>query len=347
MKIFNGQYVMGKMFIIMFCFVVALLHTTGVYSEELTADKLLNFVHMTPQHREALMKGEILAVSTGDEASEDVTKSDLYSGLVTWAQEPFQKAVGTIKSPSFKVGDKKIWQLPESGHFPDIPSGPGDKEEAERILRFSKGDTVNLSTAEVDTLQGLGLSLPLNTKQLARFFKAYREVLEKRFSTYRQKGIAGIAPYTRGKGKSHDAGEHVQAVTDMTLKTLGPYAPEFFKDMHKYPNTNDRSQQYLLFRDTWEGRPQYILVHRMAEVAETSAFFMHREYYVSHSYDALQATILCVPYKGGTLIAMATDVLTDKVAGFGSSIAHKIGRKQVRAKAEIRLKEIKKMIKRQ
>jgi hypothetical protein len=131
----------------------------------------------------------------------------------------------------------------------------------------------------------------------------------------------------------------------MLGKTMERFVPDFYEDLRQYPKVTDRAQQYLLVRENWENRPLYSLVHRMADISEQYAFIMHREYFVGHSYDAMQVTFLFVPYKGGTLIGLATDVITDKAAGFGISYRHKVGRKKIHSAAERRLIDVKQLIK--
>jgi hypothetical protein len=59
-----------------------------------------------------------------------------------------------------------------------------------------------------------------------------------------------------------------------------------------------------------------------------------RQFYISNTLDAIQTQILCTPYKNGTLVTLSSQSYTDKVAGFGRSVAIKIGRhmmeKQIR-----------------
>lgn len=43
----------------------------------------------------------------------------------------------------------------------------------------------------------------------------------------------------------------------------------------------------------------------------------------------LQMSFTCLPYHEGVLVVMLNQTFTDKVAGFGSGIAHRIGRGRV------------------
>ena len=67
----------------------------------------------------------------------------------------------------------------------------------------------------------------------------------------------------------------------------------------------------------------------MVDITADHAMFVQREYFVSHGYDAMQVFILLVPYRDGTLIALSTDVVTDQIAGFGTGLLHRVGRKRV------------------
>jgi hypothetical protein len=327
------------------CLSVLFSISSVALAEELTADKMLDFARMTSKHKEALFNGEILVVDTGTDATADLTSSDLYSGLVIFVQESFKTVMEAIQEASHKSSEEKIiWELTPADSFPNIDFKVEDSKEVERMLRFSKGRDVNLSSGEVDILKNLGISLPLDATELTEFSKAYQSILERRFQSYTQKGLDGIAPYTRGKGKSESVSDDLRAVTNMLGTTIERFVPDFYKDIHQYPKVTDRPQQYLLVREAFENRPLYVLVHRMADITNSYAFILNREYFVGHSYDAMQVTFLCVPYHKGTLIGLSTDVITDKVAGIGMKTRHKVGRKKIRSIAERRLLDVKKSI---
>ena len=55
---------------------------------------------------------------------------------------------------------------------------------------------------------------------------------------------------------------------------------------------------------------------------------LSRQFYVGHSYNSNQLTIVCLPYSDGSLVFYANRNFTDQVAGFGSNLKNAIGHKQ-------------------
>jgi hypothetical protein len=310
-------------------------------SGEMVAENVLDFARMSSEQREALMRGEILVVTTGDEATADVTPSNLYSGLVMWVPQPLVQAVRALTTPPRqRDGMEQIFEIPESGAVPEIPLDAEHAEEIERILSFSDGRKVNLGAAELASLKSLAISPPLAPEELSRFSGAYGRLLEQRFASYRRDGLSGIAPYTRGDGKAQAVGDELRLATERAVASFASFFPDFCAELRRYPQTGRIPHRYLLVHDTWDDRPQYVLVHRMADVDPTRALLLHREFFVSQGYDALQLLFLMVPHLGGTLVALSTDVFTDRVAGFGSGLLHRVGRKHVRKAARMRLEKV-------
>ena len=108
--------------------------------------------------------------------------------------------------------------------------------------------------------------------------------------------------------------------------------PEYANEIALAPVDMDDAmlnQRFMVVRKTQEGRGMVVLVHRFGNAMENVVVAVHREYYVSNSYDVLQIVFICVPYQDGTLIVLGNDAFTDKVAGFASSMKHVVGRKML------------------
>ena len=65
------------------------------------------------------------------------------------------------------------------------------------------------------------------------------------------------------------------------------------------------------------------------DIDDQYAIIVEQQYYVGHSYNALEAVLGCVPYEGGTVVFYTSRVFTCQVTGFASGIARGIGRKQI------------------
>lgn len=311
-------------------------------TRDMTAEMVLDFARMSSAQRGALARGEIVVVMTGDSATVDVTPSNLYSGLAMWVPQPLGLAVSAVDDPAPRASEAQATavEIPASAAIPRLDWNSDHREEIERILAFTEGRSVNLGESERARLQSLRITPPLQREDISRFGEAYRASLQQRFVAYRENGLRGIEGYIRGEGVTKDIGDDLRRATERAVQHIAKFFPDFCAQIERFPETGSMPHRYLLVRDTWEGRPQWVLVHRIADVSRDRALFLHREFFVSQGYDALQVLILLVPYEQGTLIALSTDVFTDEVAGFASGLLHRVGRNRVRKSAMMRLEQL-------
>jgi hypothetical protein len=273
-----------------------------------------------------MLKGEIVPFSAAD-----LTDSNLFVGLTSYFSAPLEVVVGALEEASnAAAGDPgvpaTIVTLDPNGSFPETEFGAEHRNEAAAILAFSGGSEFNLSAAEIAQLDALRIEAPLDEHELKTFSGAYGLLLKGRFDDYRRGGLGGIAAYERGQGKSYDPAAHLSVVTQETGAFLARYMPQLEKELASYPKVPAREERFLLINKPRGERMVYVLVHRLAERDAGYAVIVHREYYVGHSYDASQVVILCLEHEQGTVVAVSTDVITHEVAGFGSSIKHRVGR---------------------
>jgi hypothetical protein len=89
-----------------------------------------------------------------------------------------------------------------------------------------------------------------------------------------------------------------------------------------------------------EDRPTFILAHRTSYQTPDFAVLTEAQFYVSHSYNC--NFVLCAGFavEGGTIVFYQNRTITDQVAGFGSSLKHSIGRKQMLSELADNLKDI-------
>ena len=313
----------------------------GAHAGDMTAEDLLELNELSPEQRQALMKGEIVTIGEGQD---EATSSLLSTGLTMWVDEPVTTAIEALVPHHQDEGGERVLTIPESGMLPEFNLSPEMASEVERILMFAKGRDINLSAAELQAVQKLELSAPVGAAEAARFVSVFRTLMQERLNSYRQQGVDGIAPYVRGDDKQQLVGDSLAAVTGRTVETLRQFFPEFCAALEGFPDKDSANHQFLLIQDTWDDRPQVILGHRLLEVTSEHALFMHREFFVSQGYDAMQFIVIMVPYQHGTLIALSTDVVTDAVAGFGSPVLHFVGRRKVKSAAEKRLHKIRQAI---
>ena len=211
-----------------------------------------------------------------------------------------------------------------------------EKKEASQLLRVSAGSTYNLSKSEIDQLKATARRLT-SSKGAGRddsrhaANQTYQSILANRLQAYQQGGVAAIAPYDRGGGKRALPNEELSgAVAAETL--LAEKNPEFHKAFADYPKNSAAhiDHRFHGIKQRVEGRPCIILAHRLFEQNADHALIAERQFYVGHTYNSLQIVAGCFPAEKGTVVFYTNRTSTDQVAGFGSSLKHKIGRDRMR-----------------
>jgi hypothetical protein len=180
------------------------------------------------------------------------------------------------------------------------------------------GGDLNFSTTEIAAFRKAGK---------AGAEQALKEALLGRLRAYQTKGLAGLAPYDRGDGKSSPVAQDLaNASKQATLAQK--LAPAFYRALVGYP----AGKQGLEERFQWthyeaHGSPVVILTHGFS--MKTADFYVvcQRQFYVTSSYNAEQAIAGLFPVEGGTAVAYVNRTFTDQVTGFGGSQKRSIGSK--------------------
>ena len=108
--------------------------------------------------------------------------------------------------------------------------------------------------------------------------------------------------------------------------------PELFQAFLNYPNQSVADVDHLFFwtQQIADDRPVYVLTHRMTQQRPDVLVLLSRDFYVSHSFNASQATAGALPVTDGVVIFYANRTSSDQVAGFMSSMRQTIGRGMMR-----------------
>jgi len=248
-----------------------------------------------------------------------------------------------------------IAQDPSIGEFALVPaelaSGsmigpgftPGERDEALSLLEATPGTRFNLSLAEIDALRTArssgGSSSRTGVADIAS--DTYRRLLGLRVQSYRQTGLAGIAPYARAGGAATDPAVDLRlAVSD--AERIGRAGSEFREALQRYPADQPAqlvSQVYWVKRRV-QRRPHMSLLHRMVTIGEGPAIHLERYFYVGHSYNSMQALTWALAYEDGTMVFLTTRVSTDEVLGVGSQLKRSVARGQVRDEMRTRLERL-------
>ena len=85
---------------------------------------------------------------------------------------------------------------PSLADFAKLTLAPDPPKQAQAYVAAKPGGGLNLSTAEIATINALGAGAPVATVE-----QAVRSALLARLQAYQAKGLAGIAPYALAGGK--------------------------------------------------------------------------------------------------------------------------------------------------
>ena len=94
----------------------------------------------------------------------------------------------------------------------------------------------------------------------------------------------------------------------------------FMKILLEYPKVKDPAlkENFFWMKMTVEGRPTFVLIHRMIMEEDGAYLAVGRHYYASQGYNAEQELGMMLPTDKGTLIVLLTRASSDAVAGFGT-----------------------------
>lgn len=232
---------------------------------------------------------------------------------------------------------------------------PNPEKEAQRYLDAGSGDTLNLDEQELTSFQALksaskGKDVPIKDVE-----QLIRQQLLTRYQAYREKGLAGLAPYQRSKDARVSAGDELLLAAKQSTY-LAKYVPAFYDVLVNYPATKAKLEQETQarpkdkkaararkgpkdkeeqkkFEESFHwfnvdifGRPTFVLEHRLSMFVDYAFVAVERQYYASHDYNSMQQIVAAIPTKDGTLLLYVGRVSTDQVAGITSEAMHPIAR---------------------
>jgi hypothetical protein len=324
---------------------VALLVSPGTAAEpqsgkattRLTAEILLKHAALTGPQLEALQEGKVITLGS---SRLELTPEQLAATLLVLVP-------GKVPDVAAKIADRISLQKNEGapaaydlgGETDDIfrtsvVLGSHDAAEINHLLHLHPGDAYNFSAEEIEWFQTAAADLSQSRSKYAGPAEAMtatlQRVLRTRYQAYRAHGLRGVVPYDRGYAVYVDPAEGLRVALD-SIDLLRGYFPRFYLAFREYPRagTEGYRERHVLIETMAQGRRAFVLAHWMVDINESYALIAERQYYVSHTYDALQNTIACLPYRGGTLVGLLNQTFTGKVAGFARAIRHNVGRNRI------------------
>jgi hypothetical protein len=215
--------------------------------------------------------------------------------------------------------------------FAGVTLEPGAAERAKAYVSAAPGGGLNLSSAEIEAFRKLG-----SGAAPAAVEAQVRAALLARLEAYRSQGLAGIAPYDLGGGKSRSPAEEITTAVN-AFGRVKKYAPSAHQALLSYPAAKppgtEESFRWQHFQA--HGTPTLALTHVLL-IPDGDAFLVsQRQIYVSTGYNAEQAIGAILPAQGGgSVVVYASRTSTDQVAGFGGSAKRSIGSRLLAAQLE-------------
>ena len=207
-----------------------------------------------------------------------------------------------------------------------------EADEARQLRDDRGGGDFNLSAAEALRVEaGLGRQVDAAAGPKSGASALYRELLLDRNAAYRRGGLAAIAPYRRN-GTALDPEWGLTAVSTPENFPLLRFFPDFAAALADYPRTQRPGITHGHYWTKREigGRPNYILAHQVVAGGEGYTIFAMREYYVGHTYEALQFVLLALPLEGGSLVVLVASTFANEATGFFGDLASWIGQRRMR-----------------
>ncbi|HEV7733430.1 MAG TPA: hypothetical protein VGR62_14780 [Candidatus Binatia bacterium] len=270
-----------------------------------------------------IQNGEIVSLDPSETSDRELAVGMMFfeKAAPSVVMQQFRRG-GDLKADPNLRGSYPITGPGTVDDFAALQLAPNGTDEAKRWASATPGETLNLSTAEIATLDALG-----DGTSQADVEAAIRRILLARFQAYRTSGLAGIAPYARD-GESRDVGGALRASTTAS-PVIAKFAPVLREVLLDYPSQKpaDLEESFFWLAYDLDDRPNLTLRHRMAMPAGDGFVVADREFYVSQGYNEMQALAGFLPAEGGTVVFYVTRTSTDRAGGFGSSAKHAIGRK--------------------
>ncbi|MFZ4700303.1 MAG: hypothetical protein ACOYMG_09640 [Candidatus Methylumidiphilus sp.] len=314
-----------------------------------TAAEVLAVLGMPPESLESLERGEIVS-----QPDQEAGEKELAMDAALYLPVPQAAVFAYLQRAEIEAIDADVTAhgeiQPGAGveAFNRFAFSSKQGEEIEGLLKAEAGERFNLSTEEIDSFKVLRQQLAgADRKSEAEAVsRHYREILLRRWQAYRDRGLAGVAPYAHPEGiPAADPAAELRA-SAASDKSLAGFFPALSKAWLGYPTSLPPGavEQFFWMNRQVEGRPTAVLGHRLVQSAEGGGVIAIRHYYVGHSYNSTNLVIGCLPHRGGSIVFYAQRTSTDQVAGMASGLRHAIGREQMKGQMAGRLESLRKAL---
>lgn len=297
-----------------------------------TFDDVLNRLGYSAEDKAALLAGKIVATDLKRTRDDQLIAAVavLVKAPIAVLAENARKGLN-IERDDATTAFGRLDGQPGTGQFGAARFYEGDRREVERLFAASADGTFNLSKRELEALKAeLPAIMPGYAESADAASGAYQAILAGRYGAYLRKGLDGIDDYQAG-ARLQPAAE-LRGAYDQVKPFLDEHFPDFAAALGGFPAAQSpdiHNGFYWLKRDV-EGRPAFILAHQMVQSGPDFVLLSQRQYFVGHTYEALQVIALALPAGGDSAVFYVNSAYTDKVTGFFSGVAQSVGQNRTK-----------------
>jgi len=282
-----------------------------------SAEQVLSDMRLSSGDRQRVLSGEFV---TADVPS--VSERDLSFGIAFLVQTSPDVLGKKVITGELITADAQVqaWgELKGGGSLGDFARLKITSDQARALSAAKAGAAFNLSAAEIAAFSGA-------RGGPEAILEALRAMLLARHQAYRTSGLAGIAAYDRGGGRTTDHAADLRKASEATAG-LKKYLPAFQAVLLGYPKATapQMRESFFWVKSIIEGKATYILTHLMAAPDGAAYALAWRQYYASTNYNGEQSVAGFLPVPDGTVVVFASHAFTDQVTGFGGSMKRSIG----------------------
>jgi len=288
------------------------------------AEELLEMMGLSSAEKQQVLGGEFVTLSPKSTSERELATAMAFIVKTPPAAllEDLKKNLVSGVDPD-SIASGKITGDGSLADFAAMSLGSDAKKQAKIFLSAKPGEDLNLSQTEIAAFQALakqGADEKAVEDQI-------RKLLLARFQAYHSGGLDGIEPYDRGDKQTPVGGDLRRAVE--AAKIVQKNAPSFYDALLNYPKPHPAGleEDFGWTHYIAHGTPVFLLTHRLWMPDGDAWVVSQRQFYVTGSYNCVQAIAGLLPVNGGTLVVYVNRTSTDQVTGFGSSTKRTLGTK--------------------
>jgi hypothetical protein len=315
--------------------------STAPAAEPSLSERSLDLLEVSPADRRRLGRGAIVSYPVAETSDREIAL-----GLAMFVLAPVRQLADYLAAGELITADAAI---ETAGLLPDpltaealseIRFARGEHSEAQSFLDASPGLRFNLSPAEIEAVRARRASTPSAARASEIAGEEYRRILAERWRAYRQRGLAGVPPYTRGDGVTDPSAELRRAAAD--ADRLARHGRDIREALLQYPAVRvpGSVERFYWIRRQAQRRPMLSLVHQVVLVTPDLVTHVERFFYVGHSYNAAQIITGAVTQGDGAVVFATCRFSTDEVLGIGNHVKRTVGRSQMRDEMHKRLERV-------